>query len=144
MPELDHTMTLEERQDIMDALRTSWDAFNQRAEQPEIAWFEGLIRYLDGLFDKRVSRVKIWISLNISRFADHQSTLDTLFRDFDTMVVDIRTSLKLCGMQCLHCQLTCIQHSHHELSHDCMTSHQCPHLCRFAEDHVLEEVCGLP
>jgi hypothetical protein len=142
--DIDQSMSPDERRHVMDVLRMTWDAVPERPEQPETVWCKGLARHLDGLLDRRILHVKSWITSNLSRFVDHPSTLEPLHREFDAMTGDMRASIRLCGMQCLHCHLTCILPNHHDASHDCTTSHHCPHLCSFADEHHVEEGCGLP
>jgi hypothetical protein len=142
--EMDYGLALEDRRNILEALRVSWDQFEHRAEQLDVDWFKGLIRHLDDLLDRRIFHVNSWIASNTERFTSHASTLEALYREFDALTVDMRASLKLCGMQCLHCNLMCVLQNHHDLSHDCTTSHQCTHSCTFTEEHATEEPCGLP
>ena len=91
----------------------------------------------------RATHVHEWIHQNLDRFKASHASLETLRRACDTALVELKENVHLCKAQCSSCNLLCLQSRGHDTQHDCRTSHHCPHLCGFDDEHPSEEKkCG--
>ncbi|KAI1789535.1 hypothetical protein LXA43DRAFT_892776, partial [Ganoderma leucocontextum] len=121
----------------------SCDIYGDRFSQAD--WKQHVQTFLDRTVDARVEHVRAWINANTSKFGSAQSEVQQLLRTFDSAVIDLKASVRLCGAQCGSCNLSCILGRHHEGSHSCRTDHRCVHMCQFEDaDHGKFEPCGLP
>ncbi|KAJ7289087.1 hypothetical protein C8J57DRAFT_1459186 [Mycena rebaudengoi] len=135
------------REEMLVTLQNSWTEFGNRPYKPDTEWAAGLSAYLDGLAELRIRHVHKWISSNLSRFTSSHANIDMLRRVFETTIVDLRANVEICGTQCASCQLKCLLSRRHDsiTPHNCRTSHQCPHICDFGDEHpTVEKSCGLP
>ncbi|KAJ7195854.1 hypothetical protein C8J57DRAFT_534894 [Mycena rebaudengoi] len=135
------------REEMLVTLQNSWTEFGNRPYKPDTEWAAGLSAYLDGLAELRIQHVYEWISSNLSRFTSSHANIDMLRRVFETTIVDLRANVEICGTQCASCQLKCLLSRRHDsiTPHTCRTSHQCPHICDFGDEHpTVEKSCGLP
>ena len=128
------------REEVLYALVTEWDEFNSRQLVPDTQWAEELAQYLEDLAEMRIDHVRAWVKSNLTRFqAGHASVME-LQRTLESAVIDLKSSVQLCRMQCASCQLFCIQNRFHEGVHDCKTTHTCMQSCEYcAEAGELEE-----
>ncbi|EIN14302.1 hypothetical protein PUNSTDRAFT_41556 [Punctularia strigosozonata HHB-11173 SS5] len=133
-----------ERERILGRLRSSWDLYGTRQHAEDSDWLSQLNAYLEHTVDLRVQHVQAWLSTNTTRLPVADANVDSLRRSFDSMVIDLRASTQLCGIQCSTCSLYCLRLRHHTGDHDCQTSHQCIHTCQFVEECSNQEKCGLP
>ncbi|KAJ7087696.1 hypothetical protein C8R43DRAFT_1244821 [Mycena crocata] len=138
--------TSEERRRILFTLQQSWDRFDTRHQMSEIEWTAGLAQFLSDRAEIRIEYVFHWIKSNLARFKSNHANMDALRRDFDRNAVDLRSNVEICRMQCVSCNLLCLLSRRHnaETPHDCQTSHTCPDLCDFGEEHAHPENCGYP
>ena len=131
------------REAVLSILCESWSGYPSRFNTPESDWVAGLSGYLDEITEMRVAHVQKWISQNLDRFKASHASLETLRRACDTALAELKENVHLCKAQCLSCNLLCLQSRGHDAQHDCRTSHQCPHLCGFDNEHPGEEKkCG--
>ncbi|KAM5540363.1 hypothetical protein V8D89_005821 [Ganoderma adspersum] len=129
----------------LQELCQSCTTYGDRFSQADTDWKQGLQTFLDGTVDTRAEHVRAWINVNTSKFGSAQSEVQQLFRTFDSAVIDLKASVRLCGSQCGLCNLSCILGRHHEGSHSCQTDHRCVHMCQFeGAEHGKTEPCGLP
>ena len=137
--------TAADREHHLSVLRDSWDLSGSRQLKGvnDSEWISDLEQYLTHLVDLRVSHVDLWLKSNIQRFRAESASIDALRRTFDSAVIDLRTGVQLCKLQCASCKLFCIQSRFHEGDHDCLTSHECIHNCTFCDAELLaERICG--
>jgi len=131
------------REAVLSILCESWNGFSGRSNTPEGDWVAGLSGYLEEITEMRAAHVQKWISQNLDRFKASHASLETLRRACDTALAELKENVHLCKAQCSSCNLLCLQSRGHDAQHDCWTSHQCPHLCGFNNDHPGEEKkCG--
>ncbi|KAJ7583106.1 hypothetical protein C8J56DRAFT_1054841 [Mycena floridula] len=109
------------------ALINSWDGLSARSQMKDADWTSELSDYL----------------VNLTNHAN----IELLQRAFDTAVIELKSNVDLCTMQCAFCQLLCLRASRHgnEEAHDCQTDHCCAASCEY-EAELEGEVkdCGLP
>lgn len=103
--------------------------------EPARCRVEELCRYLDGIGEKRLLRVKAWIDSNISRFMPTDNPdIKALHRQFDELSRTLVTNLQLCLLKCDACRLPCLYpKAHSSGTHDCGTTHRCIGGCDFCE-----------
>ncbi|EJF62764.1 hypothetical protein DICSQDRAFT_57253 [Dichomitus squalens LYAD-421 SS1] len=131
--------------EVLRGICESFDEDGTRFSQPEADWKQSLQTFLDHLVDIRVEHVRGWLNANTSKFGSTHSEVQQLFRTFDTAVIDLKSSVRMCSIQCGSCNLSCILGRHHEGQHSCRTDHRCVHVCEFkGADHGETEPCGLP
>ncbi|KDQ64239.1 hypothetical protein JAAARDRAFT_220269 [Jaapia argillacea MUCL 33604] len=131
-------------QDVaLASLRPTWEFYGQRHSYQDLEWVHGLTTHFDYVTHLRLEYVRDWITRNTDRFPSNNSDIANLRREFESMAVDLKGSVQLCAMQCSHCNLYCILNRRHNGSHDCCTSHHCPSLCDFVDEHIVVEKCGL-
>ncbi|KAF8549816.1 hypothetical protein OG21DRAFT_1447416 [Imleria badia] len=128
------------REEVLYALVTEWDEINSRQLVPDTQWAEELAQYLENLVEMRIDHVRAWVKSNLTRFqAGHASVME-LQRTLESAVIDLKSSVQLCRMQCAACQQFCIQSRFHDGPHDCKTTHACTQSCEYcAEAGGLEE-----
>ncbi|KAH8094847.1 hypothetical protein BXZ70DRAFT_339404 [Cristinia sonorae] len=109
-------------------------------------WVRSLEDRLDRLATLRINHVREWLASNTVRFDPDLPQLQEVRQAFDNLVITMKANIKICGSQCSSCQLACISVYHHDGRHDCHTSHECPHVCDYTEDHFESprQMCGLP
>ena len=131
------------REAVLAILCESWSGFSSRFNTPEVDWIAGLSGYLEEITEMRAAHVQKWISQNLDRFKASHASLETLRRACDTALAELKENVHLCKAQCSSCHLLCLQSRGHDTQHDCRTSHHCPHLCSFNNEHPDEEKkCG--
>ncbi|KIO19089.1 hypothetical protein M407DRAFT_31267 [Tulasnella calospora MUT 4182] len=103
--------------------------------EPARLGVDDLCRYLDGIGEKRLLRVKTWIDSNISRFMPTDNPdIKALQRQFDELSRTLVTNLQLCLVKCDVCRLPCLYPKAHSSStHDCGTTHRCIGGCDFCD-----------
>jgi hypothetical protein len=127
----------------LTALRASWNPSTKRQFMPDPDWITSLASYINGLIDLRVSHVQRWLDSNLERFQSGHAAVEALRRQFDNMVIEMRSKLQLCHAVCKSCRLLCIRPRFHEGEHSCQTIHKCVHGCRFCKDDE-RKPCGTP
>jgi hypothetical protein len=139
----DGTNTIE-REAVLNTLCKSWQEFSTRFDVSESDWISGLTGYLVEITQKRADYVQKWIYQNLQRFKASHASLEMLKRACDTALVELRENVHLCQVQCSSCNLLCLQSRGHDTPHNCQTSHKCPHLCGFGDEHIIgeEKECG--
>lgn len=133
----------------LSLLCQSWPKFILRNTTPGSDWIAGLSAYLQDIVEFRASLVRAWIESNLSRFTATHESIDLLWREFERLKVEMKTSVELCRMKCGACNLQCISNRVHDAdeAHDCHTDHKCPNACHYADGHMEDEtvqVCGYP
>lgn len=133
-----------EREIMLSTLCESWSEFPTRFNISEGDWVSGLSGYLEAITQRRATHIQKWIDQNLERFKTSHASLETLKRDCDTKLVELKENVHLCKAQCSSCNLLCLQSRGHDTPHNCRTSHHCPHLCGFSDDHNSgeEKKCG--
>ncbi|KAF9239496.1 hypothetical protein BU15DRAFT_88040 [Melanogaster broomeanus] len=119
----------ESRDAILGTLLTGWFNFDSRQSVPDAEWAEELSQYLEDLVDMRINH------------AGHASVME-LQRALDSAVIDLKSSVQLCRMQCSSCQLLCIQDRLHDGPHNCRTEHTCSWECEYS-GHSGKHVCAV-
>ena len=123
------------REDVLHALVTEWDELDSRQLVPDAKWAQELGQHLEDLVEMRIDHVRAWVKSNLMRFqAGHASVME-LQRTLESAVIDLKSSVQLCGMQCGSCQLFCIRNRFHEDAHDCRTTHTCTQSCECCAEH---------
>ena len=133
VPNAEHSQNMS-REEVLYALVTEWDEFDSRQLVPDTQWAEELAQYLEDLAEMRIDHVRAWVKSNLTRFqAGHASVME-LQRTLESAVIDLKSSVQLCRMQCASCQLLCIQNRFHEGAHDCKTTHVCMQSCEYCAE----------
>jgi hypothetical protein len=121
-------------EEVLHALLTEWDVFDSRQLVPDAQWAQELAQHLEDLAEMRIDHVRAWVKSNLMRFqAGHASVME-LQRTLDAAVIDLKTSVQICQMQCETCQLFCIRNRFHEDAHDCKTTHSCTQPCEYCAE----------
>ena len=132
-----------DREATLYALCESWSGFSSRSYASEGNWISGLSGYLEAIAEKRAAHVQKWIYQNLDRFKASHTSLETLRRTCDTVLIELKENIHLCKAQCSSCNLLCLQSHGHDTQHNCQTSHCCPYPCPFGDEHPGEEKkCG--
>ncbi|KAH9965571.1 hypothetical protein BGW80DRAFT_757653 [Lactifluus volemus] len=105
-----------------------------RQSIPDAEWMAELASRFSGLIDLRVTHVRTWLDCNLERFKGDNASIWDLRRRFDSMVIQMKANIQLCGAQCISCCLFCIRSRLHEGNHSCKSDHRCAHRCEFCED----------
>ena len=125
------------RERVLTVLRAAWEGYASRQYTTEDEWIAGLIQHLKTIANLRVAHVREWLDQNLSRFQEvggsggSHASIDELKHHFENSVVDLKSSVQLCGMTCAGCQLRCVRSWVHEGVHDCQSVHLCVHECDF-------------
>jgi len=123
-------------------LRESWKPSTRRQFMPDPDWIANLASYINGLIDLRVNHVRLWLDFNLEKFQSGHAAVGTLRRQFDDMIIEVRSNVQLCRAGCKSCRLLCVRRRFHEGDHGCQTSHECVHKCEFCKDE--RKTCGTP
>ncbi|KAF9228234.1 hypothetical protein BS17DRAFT_850512 [Gyrodon lividus] len=129
----------ESGEELLDALLTGWVNFDSRQCVPDAQWAEELSKYLEDLADMRINHVRAWVRINLTRFQTGHASVMELQRTVESAVIDLKSSVQLCRMQCSFCQLLCIQNRLHDGPHDCQTEHTCTRMCEFCVELEIPE-----
>ena len=124
------------------ALRESWNPSTKRQFMSDPDWIASLASYIDGLIDLRVNHVRRWLDSNLERFQSGRAVVEAVRRQFDNLVIEMRSNVQLCRTVCKSCRLLCIRPRFHEGDHSCQTVHKCVHGCKFCKDE--HKPCGTP
>ncbi|KAI0796918.1 hypothetical protein C8Q75DRAFT_796658 [Abortiporus biennis] len=134
-----------EQEEHLKTLIKSWDQVADRFNHSDQEWVQDLNSYIDQLFIFRVEHVREWLNVNSARFSTDSAQFEAIRRTFDNMVIATKANSRLCKLQCSSCQLLCLRVQHHSGDHQCRTSHKCPQVCSFNDDHGHPiDPCGLP
>ena len=107
---------------------------------PDSEWVAELVSNINATVELRVNYVQSWLDCNLRRFEAGHASIEHLRRRFDIMVIELKTNVQLCGVQCASCDLLCIHSRLHKGEHNCSTDHKCAHSCEFCEDYP--GLCG--
>lgn len=127
---------------VLVDLMKSWNRLGRRSEEHDDAWVKDLGEFLNQIVQSRIDRVEKWLSVNTVRYPPTHAGIQDLKRAANSMFIELKANVQLCGLQCTSCHLSCILVRHHDAKHNCGTSHQCVQLCQF-DDHTEGEPCGL-
>ena len=122
------------REDVLDALVKEWIEFDSRQLVPDTQWAEDLAQYLEDLAEMRVNHVQAWVKSNLTRFQGGHASVMELQRTVESAIIDLKSSVQLCRMQCKSCQLFCIQNRFHDGAHNCNTTHTCTQSCEYCAE----------
>ncbi|KAI6143616.1 hypothetical protein BKA82DRAFT_3983845 [Pisolithus tinctorius] len=128
----------EAREQALANLQGSWERYGDRQHISDSEWVEALSQYLEGIVNLRTNHVQGWLSQNFGRFQTGHASMEDLRRNFEGAAVDLKSNVQLCKLQCVQCQLLCIQSRFHDGPHACQTDHLCIHECDF-----VERLCGM-
>ncbi len=133
VPNVEHSQNMSP-EELLHALFTEWDEFDFRQLLPDTQWAQKLAQHLEDLAEMRIDHVRAWVKSNLMRFqAGHASVME-LHRTLESAVIDLKSSVQLCRMQCVSCQLFCIRNRLHEDAHDCNTTHTCTQPCEYCAE----------
>lgn len=122
------------REEVLHALVTGWDEFDSRQLVPDNQWTQELVQHLEDVAEMRIDHVRAWVKSNLMRFqAGHASVME-LHQTLESAVIDLKSSVQPCLMQCEYCQLFCIRNRFHEDPHDCKTTHTCTQFCEYSAE----------
>ncbi|KAF8124364.1 hypothetical protein EV363DRAFT_1227517 [Boletus edulis] len=139
---VEHSQTMS-REEVLNALAKQWDEFDSRQLVPDTRWAQELAQYLEDLAEMRIDHVWAWVKSNLTRFqAGHASVME-LQRTLESAVIDLKSSVQLCRMQCESCQLFCIRDRFHEDAHDCKTMHTCTQSCEYCAETGEGKKCSM-
>jgi len=130
---VEHTQNIS-HEELLHALVTEWDKFDSRQLVSDTQWIQKLAQHLEDQAEVRIDLVRAWVKTNLMRFhAGHASVME-LQRTLESAVIDLKSSVQLCRMQCESCQLFCIRNRFHEDAHDCKTTHTCTQTCEYCAE----------
>ena len=122
------------REELLHTLVAEWDEFDSRQLVPDTQWTQELAQHLEDLVEIRIDHVRAWVESNLMRFqAGHASVME-LQRTLESAVIELKSSVQLCRMQCQSCQLFCIRNRFHEDAHECKTTHTCTQSCEYCAE----------
>ena len=122
------------REGVLHTLVSEWDECDSRQLVPDTQWAQELSQHLEDLAEMRINHVQAWTKSNLMRFqAGHASVME-LQRTLESAVIDLKSSVQLCRMQCEACQLFCIRNQFHDDVHDCKTTHKCTQSCEYCAE----------
>ena len=121
-------------EDVLDVLVKEWVEFDSRQLVPDTQWIEDLAQYLEDLAEMRVDHVQAWVKSNLTRFQGGHASVMELQRMVESAIIDLKSSVQLCRMQCKSCQLFCIQNRFHDGAHSCNTTHTCTQSCEYCAE----------
>ena len=124
----------------LSILQSSWSQYEYRQRIPDAEWTEGLSQYLEDITNLRVVHVREWLNQNLSRFQAGYASIEELRRTFEGAIVDLKSNMRLCKLQCTSCQLLCVQSRFHDGPHACQTNHLCIYRCDFCQE---PRECGM-
>jgi hypothetical protein len=124
----------------LSAILEFWNQSMPRQSVPDSEWMERFVSLLHGLIDLRVRHVRLWLDSNLERFQAGHAAIEDLLRRFDNMVIEMKSNVQLCGVQCASCHLLCIHSRLHKGDHSCKTSHKCFYDCSFCKGDL--KPCG--
>ncbi|KIM52559.1 hypothetical protein SCLCIDRAFT_549343 [Scleroderma citrinum Foug A] len=130
----------EARERTLSILQSSWSQFETRQRVPDAEWTESLSQYLEDIVNLRIDHVREWLTQNLSRFQAGHASIEELRRTFEGAIVDLKSNVQLCKMQCSSCQLLCVLSRFHDGPHICQTDHFCIHECDFCQE---SRKCGM-
>jgi len=131
--DVEHSQNMS-HEEVLHTLVTEWDEFESRQLVPDTQWTQELAQHLENLVEMRIDHVRAWVKSNLIRFqAGHASVME-LQRTLESAVIDLKSSVQLCRMQCESCQLFCIRNRFHEDAHDCKTMHACTQSCEYCAE----------
>ena len=61
-------------------------------------------------------------------------TKENRFVPLEGAIVDLKSNVQFCKLQCASCQLLCVQSRSHDGPHTCQTNHLCIHECDFCQE----------
>ena len=122
------------REEILHALVTEWDEFDSRQLVSDTQWIQDLAQHLEDLAEIRIDHVRAWVESNLMRFQVGHASVMELQRTLESAVIDLKSSVQLCRMQCQSCQLFCIRNRFHEDVHECKTTHACTQSCEYCAE----------
>lgn len=131
----------DDRERALTALCESWDRFSSRQHAPDSEWMDGLSQYLEHIVSLRIDHVQEWVTQNLARFQTGHASIEELRRTLENTVVDLKSNVRLCKVQCANCQLLCIQNRFHDGQHDCQTNHRCVYQCVFCQESGQHKDC---
>lgn len=154
------------RESMLATLVSDWsEAPHNRHRLQDDEWTSELSIHLDKLADLRIAHVNEWISVNLARFKAEHADVEALRRAVNTAAIELRlekmtylhflllaqfcrrSNVQLCKAKCSSCHLFCVKSRYHgrDDSHDCSTSHECPILCEYDNEHEGNiPPCGFP
>jgi len=130
----------EARERALSILQSSWNRCETRQRIPDAEWAEDLSRYIEDIANLRIHHVREWLDQNLSRFQAWYASIEELRRTFEGAIVDLKSNVQLCKLQCNSCQLLCVQSRFHDGPHACQTNHLCIYECAFCQE---PRECGM-
>ena len=130
----------EAREQALSVLQSSWNQCETRQRIPDKEWTEDLSQYLEDIVNLRIDHVREWLAQNLSRFQAGHASIEELRRTFEGAIVDLKSNVQLCKLQCASCQQLCVQSRFHDGPHSCQTNHSCIHECEFCQEPI---ECGM-
>ena len=127
------------------SLRSNWEGRHNRFKISEEEFLTAFNQHLLSIADARIGQVRTWLEENTARFAQH-ADVQTLFRIYDELVKELKSHVTLCGVACGSCSLSCLKDRQHDDAHECYTTHKCPHVCEFDDQHegLPSPTCDMP
>jgi hypothetical protein len=138
---IEHSQSMS-REELLYALVKEWDEFDSRQLVADAQWTQGLAQHLEDKAEMRIDHVRAWVRLNLMRFQAGHASVTELQRTLESAVIDLKSSVQLCRMQCGSCQMFCIRNRFHEDAHDCKTTHTCTQYCEYCAEVGGHEVEG--
>lgn len=124
----------------------------RRQVDSDSKWMEEFTSHINKLIESRVNHVRLWLDSNMRRFEGDHVAIEDLRRRFDSLVIEMKANVKLCGAPCASkaCQFLCIRNRLHEDDHicqnspNCVSSHKCGYICEFCGNRgSFTDRCGL-
>eukprot|EP01119_Soliformovum_irregulare_P015879 TRINITY_DN4538_c0_g1_i3.p1 TRINITY_DN4538_c0_g1~~TRINITY_DN4538_c0_g1_i3.p1 ORF type:complete len:2418 (+),score=551.37 TRINITY_DN4538_c0_g1_i3:532-7785(+) len=108
-------------------------------------WQFGFQEFLHKLVQRRASRVKHWIQINVAHWKDDDEIIKLKDR-VETPIAELEKRWTLCLLKCDSCYLGCLRQKHHDLDkgHSCLGHHKCQLGCTYCLQDGEHHPCGDP
>ncbi|CAG8642418.1 8285_t:CDS:10, partial [Ambispora gerdemannii] len=116
-----------------------------RDQSSDSQWFDRLEILYKFIIDRRVNRVQQWFSQNTSRFPNDHNEIIIAKYALEQEITRLKLFWNFCRLRCENCGLACLKASRHndnenDMTHDCLTDHECHSVCQFQEIHTDETI----
>ncbi|RHZ74826.1 hypothetical protein Glove_219g14 [Diversispora epigaea] len=111
-----------------------------RGSIPDSEWMVNLDKFFKLIINRRIRRVREWLTKNTSRFPKDHNEIYTTSCALDQEISRLNLFWNVCRLRCKNCGLACLKASRHDddkgdAEHDCLTDHRCLSKCEFKEAH---------
>lgn len=110
-----------------------------RGSIPDSEWLDLLEMFFKFLVNRRIKRVREWITQNTSTFPKDHDEVSVVNHALDQEITKLTSFWNICRLSCSKCSQACLKATRHDFDanddHDCLTDHRCHSLCQCTRDH---------